>query len=149
MPNEQFVAFGPVAPYSFPLPVPPVDPDATLTQCVEFNMAYLPYILGGLAPLLLPEAWDTDDVNEKLLAMARIDHLRYLLMNPELCTSSSLCLTLAQIMQDAEGNLALFVAGLLAKTLESCGEFIKEQLESIISLDAIMGFFFGTSADMA
>jgi len=149
MSNAEYTTYGPVPAYSNPLPVPSVDPDASITQCVEFNASFLPYILGCLAPLLLPEAWDTDDVSEKLLAIARIDHLRYLLMNPELCTSSSLCLTLAQIMTDAEGNLALFVAGLLAAVLASCGQYLKEQLENIISLDAIMNFFFGASADYA
>ncbi len=146
---DEFINYGLGASYDAPLPLPTTDPDEWPTKCIEINDQWVAYVLGAVRVLKMPEFWDWGTEQEKALATARAEMLIDRIADPQDCASSSLCITLTNIMAAAEGNLALFVAGLLAATIESCGEFLKERLEAILGLDAIMDFFFGSSADYA
>ncbi len=57
--------------YGSPVPVPPMDPDASPTFTVSVNCFWLAYIRGALQQLLLQATWATDDPAVLLLAQQR------------------------------------------------------------------------------
>lgn len=150
MPNADFTSFGPLAGYKFPLPLPTSDPDAEPIVCLNINRDWIPYLLGMIAPLRFAETWKNDgDESALKLAMKRAELFTAMMEDPDTCMSSNLCQVMTAIMAEAEGNLALFLAGLLAALLESCGEYLMEQVQSILNLQSIFQFFTGPTTDVA
>jgi hypothetical protein len=66
----------PVPIYPSPIPVIDADPQNDMVFC-GFNRAWMPAVLGSMASLKLQATWDTDDEDEMVLVLQRVDTLIY------------------------------------------------------------------------
>jgi len=80
MTNTAYALFGATPPNSYPLPLPTTDPDETPLVYVSLNRDWLKYLIGLCYPLRMENAWDSTDVADVNLAIARANLLIEMLM---------------------------------------------------------------------
>jgi len=80
MTNPAYALFGATPPNSYPLPLPTTDPDEIPLVYVSLNREWLAYLIGLCYPLRMENAWDSTDVADVNLAIARANLLIEMLM---------------------------------------------------------------------